>query len=141
MICRNTKRSRRVPRPRSPNDGAVRQMKLAIERIDELPLDQLQPLIEESVRDGFRLVRRLADEWEDGTNRFARPGEILLTARRAGRLVGICGLNVDPYVSDARIGRVRRLYVEVNERRRGVGKALVSAIIAEARRSFDLLRL
>jgi hypothetical protein len=41
-------------------------------------------------------------------NRFSRPGEALLIAERGGRWVGVCGLNVDPYLDDRRVGRDRR---------------------------------
>ena len=34
-----------------------------------------------------------------------------------GRLVGVCGLNVDPYLDDPSVGRVRHLYVLVAARR------------------------
>lgn len=42
-------------------------MRPAIERLSDLPLDQLGPLIEESVSQGLRFLRRLADEWQAGT--------------------------------------------------------------------------
>ena len=116
-------------------------MSPAIERLRDLPLDQLGPLIDESVSQGLRFLRRLADEWTAGTNRFARSGEALLAARMAGRLIGICGLNVDPYACDARSGRVRHLYVAGAMRRRGVGRGLIGEIITLARPSFDRLRL
>lgn len=116
-------------------------MNPAIERLSDLPLEQFGPLIEESVSHGLRFLRRLADEWRAGTNRFVRPGEALLAARVAGHLIGVCGLNVDPYACDAHTGRVRHLYVSEGMRRRGVGRALVNEIIDLARPSFDLLRL
>ena len=81
------------------------------------------------------------DEWADRTNRFDRPGEALFGARVGERLVGVCGLNVDPYAGDDRIGRVRHLYVLVSFRRRGVGRQLVARVIESARDRFDSLRL
>src|SRR5262249_19241348 len=79
--------------------------------------------------------------WASGANRFDRPGEALLGARIDGQLVGVCGLNVDPYAADDRIGRVRHLYVLVSCRRLGIGRRLVEDVIAGARDRFDALRL
>jgi GNAT superfamily N-acetyltransferase len=109
-------------------------------RLRELPAD-VQPLVSESEQAGLRLVRRLVDEWRDGSNRFDRPGEALFGAWRDERLVGVCGLNVDPYASDDRIGRVRHLYVLVDARRHGVARALMAETLAAARGRFPTLRL
>ena len=91
--------------------------------------------------DGHRMVSVLIDEWVDGRNRFARPGEALYGASVDGSVRGVCGLNVDPYVDDPGVGRVRRLYVRVADRRRHIGTALVSAVVDDAARTFARLRL
>src|SRR6185295_8902008 len=90
---------------------------------------------------GSRIVRRLVDDWTAGANRFDRPGEALFGALMAGRLVGVCGLNVDPYAADPRGGRVRHLYVLTACRRHGVGRQLVARILEVAADRFDSLRL
>src|SRR5438128_1327228 len=54
---------------------------------------------------------------------------------------GACGLNVDPYTAEGRVGRVRHLYVLEAYRRHGVGRQLVAEVIGAARGSFDRLRL
>ena len=112
-----------------------------IERMDGLPADRLAPLITESEASGLRFVRRLAEEWESGVNRFDRAGEALLGALRGRRLVGVCGLNVDPYAGEGRVGRVRHLYVLTAYRRHGVGRQLLGAVIAAAHGRFAALRL
>jgi ribosomal protein S18 acetylase RimI-like enzyme len=61
--------------------------------------------------------------------------------RGAGRLLGVCGLNVDPYAGDERVGRVRHLYVLSTCRGRGVGRQLVRRVIVAAQGRFDELRL
>jgi GNAT superfamily N-acetyltransferase len=94
-----------------------------------------------SLREGWRFVRRLADEWVAGTNRFDRSGEELLAAWADGALVGVCGLNTDPYAGDPATGRVRRLYVLRAFRGRGVGRLLVQAVLQSARTRFRSLRL
>jgi GNAT superfamily N-acetyltransferase len=116
--------------------GAVR-----VERLVEVSPDLFGALVEESERAGYRFVRRLADEWASGANRFDRPGEALFAARIDGRLIGACGLNVDPYTTAARVGRVRHLYVLSASRRLGVGEQLVARVIDAARGRFGSLRL
>ena len=111
-----------------------------IERMTGSPADTLEDLLAESEREGSRIVRRLVHDWAAGTNRFDRPGEALFTARLGDRVIGVCGLNVDPYAA-AKIGRVRRLYVHSAYRRLGAGRQLVLAVLDAARGRFDLLRL
>ena len=62
-------------------------------------------LLRESLSEGLRMLERLREEWELGENRFARPGEGFFVAKRGELLVGVCGLNRDPYASRARVGR------------------------------------
>ena len=98
-------------------------------------------LIAESEAEALSFLRRLADEWTSGANRFEGPGEVLFVARIAGHAVGVCGLNVDPYAGDSRVSRVRHLYVRAAQRRAGIGRRLVAEIIAAARGRFGRLRL
>jgi GNAT superfamily N-acetyltransferase len=114
---------------------------IVIERLHALPAGLLDALIEDSERAGLPLVRRLADEWASGANRFDGPGEALFGARVEGRLVGVGGLSVDPYLADPGVGRVRHLYVRSDVRRRGVGRRLMAAILGTARGRFDTVRL
>jgi GNAT superfamily N-acetyltransferase len=113
----------------------------AVRRLHELSADQLAPLVAESRRLGYQFLTRLVDEWARGANRFDRPGEVLLGAFRRGGLVGVGGLNVDPYATVGRGGRVRHLYVLAAHRRTGVGRALVTELLSAARGVFDRLRL
>src|SRR5437870_5417244 len=76
-----------------------------------------------------------------GAAGFVRAGEALFAARVDGRIVGVCGLNRDPYTAEARVGRVRHLYVLEAHRRHGVGRRLVAAVMAAACSTFDRLRL
>ena len=109
-------------------------------RLRELP-SGLDALVTESEASEMSLVRRLADEWRDGSNRFDRPGEALFGAWVDDRLVGVCGLNIDPYARDDRVGRVRHLYVLAASRRLGVARALMAETLAAARGRFPTLRL
>jgi GNAT superfamily N-acetyltransferase len=108
-----------------------------IERVRELPVAALTALIAEGERSGSRFVGRLIAEWAGGINRFDRPGEALFAARVDGQVVGVCGLNVDPYTADGRVGRVRHLYVMEASRRHGIGRRLVAEVVAGARGPFD----
>jgi GNAT superfamily N-acetyltransferase len=114
---------------------------LVIERVHDQLSDAAGDLLSESEQAGSRIVRRLVEEWATGANRFDRPGEALFGGWARGRLVGVCGLNVDPYARDERVGRVRHLYVLSAFRRLGVGRQLVTHVIESARRRFDHLRL
>jgi GNAT superfamily N-acetyltransferase len=98
-------------------------------------------LVAESVAAGFEFVRRLRDDWIGGSNCFDKPGEAFFVALHSGWLLGVCGLNADPYSHDATIGRVRHLYVAANHRRKGIGKALLQAIVTKVEQSFVTLTL
>jgi GNAT superfamily N-acetyltransferase len=124
-----------------PLRGGSEPSPASIEKLSELSPDRVGELLIDSEAAGSRIVRRLVDDWTAGANRFDRPGEALFGASMAGRLVGVCGLNVDPYAADPRVGRVRHLYVLTACRRYGVGRQLVARIIEVAAGRFDSLRL
>lgn len=119
-----------------------------LDRAEFYTLKKLDPeteafaaLAEESRREGYWMLVRLLEGWRDGRNRFSRRGESLLGAWRRGRLAGVCGLNVDPYVEKRREGRVRHLYVNADDRRNGVGRLLVEAVVDKAKRYFPVLNV
>lgn len=113
---------------------------LTVSRLLSLPA-ALGMLEREAAGEGFGMITRLREEWESGTNRFDRGGEVLLGAFRADRLLGIGGLNRDPYISDPRVGRLRHLYVIKDERCAGIGRRLVERILEHAVSNFDSVRL
>jgi GNAT superfamily N-acetyltransferase len=113
----------------------------SITKITDLDLALLQKLRAESSKEGFRFMERLYEEWASGVNRFDAPGEALFLAVADGQVVGVCGLNRDPYARNTRTGRVRRLYVLPDYRRSGVGRALLEAVITHAHGHFDLVRV
>ena len=114
---------------------------MTIERISDLAAGQVAALVAESETQGSRFVRRLAEDWASGANRFDRPGEALFVARDEGRIVGVGGLNVDPYAAEPTVGRVRHLYVLTAYRRLGIGRRIVEEIIETARGRFERLHL
>ena len=111
-----------------------------IARVTEPP--DLSELLAASLEEGHLFVRRLIDDFESGLIRFDRPGEALFVARGDdGRVIGVCGLNLDPFANDPAVGRVRHLYVLPAHRHRGVGRALLETVIAAARPRFSHLHL
>jgi GNAT superfamily N-acetyltransferase len=104
-------------------------------------LDAIGPLLVEAEQQGFEFMRRLVEEWASGANKFDRQGECLLGAFSDGRLLGVAGLNRDPYANADGVGRLRHLYVLASARRDGVASLLVHHILQEARRSFRIVRL
>ncbi|WP_115665608.1 GNAT family N-acetyltransferase [Cupriavidus taiwanensis] len=102
---------------------------------------QIADLGREASAQGFNFVGRLIDEWQAGSNRFDKPGECLLVVTHNGTLIGIGGLNVDPYATDGFTARLRRLYVANAFRRRGIGEALVSELLQNASLHFRQVRL
>jgi GNAT superfamily N-acetyltransferase len=115
-------------------------MQIRLEPITTLD-DEIDHLIAEANADGHFFVQRLRDAWASGENRFDRPGELLLAARIDGSLVGVGGLNVDPYAQTPGVARLRHLYVARRARRLGVGSALVQHIVTAARPHFAIVRL
>jgi GNAT superfamily N-acetyltransferase len=112
-----------------------------IERINSLAIDRLSALVAEADATGFHGLVRLVEDWRSGLNRFNEPGEALFLASDEGAVVGVCGLNCDPYLDDPMVGRVRHLYVAVVHRRKEIGTRLVRAAIGAARGQFAQLRL
>ena len=100
-----------------------------------------EPLRLDGERRGVDFVRRLFADWTSGTNRFDQPGERLLGAWHGAHLVGVGGLNRDPYAADDGIGRLRHVYVLAAHRRLGIGAVLVRALLRGAEGHFRVVRL
>jgi GNAT superfamily N-acetyltransferase len=114
---------------------------IEIIRLGKLPMDDLQPLVEESHDQGFEFLNRLVAEYASGINRFDKPGEALFGVYCDDNLIAVGGLNQDPYLSESDIARVRHVYVLLAWRNQGIGKQLMQAIIGEAKGRFRLLTL
>ncbi|WP_448957606.1 GNAT family N-acetyltransferase [Klebsiella michiganensis] len=93
----------------------------------------------ESLAQNLNMLRRLAENWQNGENRFNAPGEKLLGAFAHGQLVGVCGLNIDPFSQQPRVGRIRHLYIAERHRRQGIGHQLLVSVITHSGSSFDFL--
>ncbi|MEN0582060.1 GNAT family N-acetyltransferase [Phytobacter palmae] len=93
----------------------------------------------QSIAEGLNMLRRLEENWLSGQNRFDRPGEKLLGAYADGLIVGVCGLNIDPFTQETGTGRLRHLYVDMRWRRNRVGSGLLSEILRDADLWFDFI--
>lgn len=102
---------------------------LRVERISLLP-DRLDRLREEAAEEGSDIIEDLWSEWQDNTNRFTRPGEMLVAATVNSELAGIGGIMQD-FVDPASL-RMRRFYVRRGYRRRGVGRAIARYVLCHA---------
>lgn len=107
----------------------------------ELPVLGLEQMRVEALQEGFLFVERLCEEWDKGNNRFNEPGEKLFGCMDNAELVGIGGLNRDPFESRSEIGRIRRVYVRPAWRNKRVGQTLVHTLIEYARTNFTELHL
>jgi Acetyltransferase (GNAT) family. len=93
----------------------------------------------ESIDLGFNMLRRLDDNWRNGTNCFDLPGEKLLGLFSCHQLIGVGGLNQDPFMTNCRAGRVRHLYLGQCYRGMGLGTLLLQQIIQDAVIHFALI--
>lgn len=112
-----------------------------ITRILEIDEISINHLVIESASQGFRFVERLIRDYRSGLNRFDKSGEVLLVASSKDIVMGIGGLNQDPYFNDPKIGRLRHLYVGSSWRRCGIGSLLVKQLVQEASQYYYLLTL
>ena len=101
----------------------------------------IRSLVDESKREGNVFVQRTIEDWNNGSNRFSETAEGLWGLVSEMELIGIGGLNRDPYTEHAGTGRVRHLYIRQAYRRKGCATLLMNTIIERARLHFRVLRL
>jgi len=106
----------------------------------QLPAPGIEQLQTEAREEGYDFIETLIDEWATGVNRFEAPGEILYGHLDQGLLVAVGGLTIDPFSANPATGRIRRVYVRSAWRNKGIGRALVSALVEHARKNFRCIR-
>ncbi len=115
-------------------------MTVEIKEIQDLKNMNVSKLVEESEAEGYRFLRRLVDQYEDGSNTFNQTDEVLYGVwDHQDHLLAIGGLNRDPYSTKDSVGRLRRFYISANARRQGVGTKLLQKILENAQGHFDEL--
>src|SRR5271167_2071050 len=100
--------------------------------ITDANIGGLDSLVGESTRDGYHFLQRTIDDWYSGANKFDRPGEKLWGLFSGKALIGVGGLNIDPYSLTPKVGRVRHLYVRGAYRRAGHATLIMHKIMDEA---------
>lgn len=110
-------------------------MAIEVRRISDLKEVDVSKLIQESEKEGYRFVSRLATEYEDGTNRFSEQGEALFGVWDGDEIVAIGGLNRNSKSTGA--ARLQRAYTLPNYRRKGIGSELFNALFAHAKGEFN----
>ncbi|MCP1201111.1 GNAT family N-acetyltransferase [Notoacmeibacter sp. MSK16QG-6] len=106
------------------------QPTIEISQIEELP-EPFDALLQDADAEGFDTMSVLRDEWAAGSNRFERPGEVLMLARVDGKTAGIGGITQD--FVEASYLRMRRFYVRPAYRRLGVGRQIALHVLEHAR--------
>jgi GNAT superfamily N-acetyltransferase len=97
--------------------------------------------VTDGLAEGHAFLRAVAANWEDPSGPYRDPGAVLMVAFAAQAAVGLAGVVVDPYLAEARTGRLKHVYVAPAWRRQGVADALVAACLDPARGRFDRIRL
>lgn len=105
-----------------------------------LPSNGFAELERQATAEGHTFLARMQVEWSNDTNRFANLGECLLGAHLDATLVAVGGLNRDPYTNNARIGRLRHIYVHADHRRSGIASRLVRELVVR-NTHFETIRL
>lgn len=112
-----------------------------IKEIPDINKVDLAEILEESQALGYGMIERLIRNWSCGENNFGKENEAFFSYEIEGRVVGVGGVNEEPYLKIKEYGRMRHLYVLMGWRRKGVGGAIVDATIDFARTHYTLMTL
>ncbi|MGF9888762.1 GNAT family N-acetyltransferase [Priestia megaterium] len=115
---------------------------MKIIKLTYLAKRDIKELLTESQEEGFFFLTKLVAEYKNGQNVFNKTGERLWGVYgEQNELIGVAGLNQDPYSQHTNVGRVRRFYVSAQFRRKGIGKRLLKEVIHYAENYYDSLVL
>lgn len=112
-----------------------------IQQIENLMKYEFKYLVQESKEEGFKFLKKLINEYENELNTFNKSGECLYGIFQGEKLIGIGGLNADPYTENNKIGRLRRFYIAKDYRRIGLGKLLLNKLLSHAKKYFKVVVL
>ncbi|AJI36143.1 MULTISPECIES: GNAT family N-acetyltransferase [Bacillus cereus group] len=112
-----------------------------IQQIENLMKYEFKYLVQESKEEGFKFLQKLINEYENELNTFNKSGECLYGIFQGEKLIGIGGLNADPYTENNKIGRLRRFYITKDYRRIGLGNLLLKRLLYHAEKYFKVVVL
>ncbi|KAA0766667.1 GNAT family N-acetyltransferase [Bacillus sp. SH5-2] len=112
-----------------------------IQQIEDLMIYEYDYLVQESKDEGFNFLLKLISEYKNEINKFNKTGECLYGVFQEGMLIGIGGLNQDPYTEDNKISRLRRFYISKDYRRTGLGNLLLNRLLSHAEKYFQTVVL
>lgn len=112
-----------------------------IQQIENLMEYEFSHLVQDSEEEGFNFLIRLINGYKNKVNVFNKTGECLYGIFQGDMLIGVGGLNEDPYTKDNKIGRLRRFYISRDYRRLGLGNLLLNQLLCHAEKYFEVIVL
>ncbi|PGO20102.1 GNAT family N-acetyltransferase [Bacillus cereus] len=112
-----------------------------IQQIEDLMIYEHDYLVQESKDEGFNFLIKLISDYENKINTFNKTGECLYGIFQGEKLIGIGGLNQDPYTENNKIGRLRRVYISKDYRRIGLGNLLLNWLLSHSEKYFKVVVL
>ncbi|WP_242252706.1 GNAT family N-acetyltransferase [Bacillus cereus group sp. BfR-BA-01379] len=112
-----------------------------IQEIENLKKYVFNHLVQESEEEGFNFLKKLISDYENKINTFNKIGECLYGIFQGEKLIGIGGLNEDPYTENNKVGRLRRFYISKDYRRIGLGNLLLNRLLSHAEKYFNVVVL
>ena len=121
--------------------GGMDLKDIHIQQIENLMEYEFSHLVQDSEEEGFNFLIRLISEYKNEINTFNKTGECLYGVFQGDMLIGVGGLNEDPYTKDNKIGRLRRFYISRDYRRLGLGNLLLNQLLCHAEKYFEVIVL
>lgn len=121
--------------------GGINLKDIYIQQIEDLMIYEYDYLVQESKDEGFNFLLKLINEYENEINTFNKTVECLYGIFQGEKLIGIGGLNVDPYTENNKIGRLRRFYISKDYRRTGLGNLLLNRLLSHTEKYFQIVVL
>ncbi len=121
--------------------GGMDLKDIHIQQIEKLMGYEFSHLVQDSEEEGFNFLIRLISEYKNEINTFNKTGECLYGIFQGDMLIGVGGLNEDPYTKDNKIGRLRRFYISRDYRRLGLGNLLLNQLLCHAEKYFEVIVL
>ncbi|GAB6422110.1 hypothetical protein bcgnr5390_03610 [Bacillus luti] len=77
-----------------------------IQQIEDLMIYKYDYLVQESKDEGFHFLVKLISEYENEINTFNKAVECLYGVFQGEKLIGIGGINLDPYTENNKCGQL-----------------------------------